>query len=81
MRRAPIMAFAVFAASFAFAPAPAHAGTIAPSLAREAAAHPDARVRVWVRFTDRAGAERDPAAFAAERSRRSAASLERRRLR
>jgi hypothetical protein len=51
---------------------------VAPALAREAARHPDQLVHVWVHFTDRAGSERDAAAFAAARAALPARSLERR---
>ncbi len=84
---APALAFACAlallpgAAGAAGAAGTARAGSIQPSLARAAEASPEARVRVWVLFADRAGAERDPGALAAERARRPSASLERRRLR
>ena len=58
-------------------PSPAP-GKLAPSLARLAAERPDERVVAWVSFTDRAGAERNPAARASLRPLVSARSLERR---
>src|SRR5438874_4090523 len=51
---------------------------IAPALARRATLNPDRTVAVWVYFTDRAGSEKDPAAFEAARRSLTARSLERR---
>jgi serine protease AprX len=66
----------------AFAPAgAARAGTVGPGLARALAGAPDAPVAVWVTFTDRAGAERDPAALERASAAIPARALERRRLR
>lgn len=63
-------------------PAPASAsGRLEAGLEREGREHPTARVVAWVRFADRAGAERDPAALAAERARRPARGLARRAVR
>jgi subtilisin family serine protease len=62
-------------------PAPARAGVVGPALSAVSAGDPDAPVTVWVTFTDRAGAERDPAAIAAARARMTPRALERRRLR
>ena len=59
----------------AAAPAP---GKLAPSLARLIATQPDERVVTWVSFTDRAGAEHNPAARASLRPLVSERSLERR---
>ena len=62
-------------------PAPARAGVPGPALSAVTQGDPDAPVIVWVTFADRAGAERDPAAFAEARARMSPRALERRRLR
>jgi len=58
--------------------APAHAADspLSPAVARLAATQPAETVVAWVRFTDRAGAERDPASAAQVLV--SARSLERR---
>lgn len=57
------------------------AGRLDDGIARQAGQDPAARVVAWVRFTDRAGAEHDPQAIAAERARRPAHGLARRALR
>jgi subtilisin family serine protease len=49
------------------APRAAVAGDVGPGLARLATFAPDVPVAMWVNFSDRAGAERDPAAFARAR--------------
>ncbi len=54
------------------------AGKLAPSLARLVAERPEASIVAWVLFTDRAGAERNPAARASLRPLVSPRSLERR---
>lgn len=59
------LAFALFACAAAGA---AHAGTAEPALKALAFGDPDAPVDVFVHFTDRAGAERDPQAFAEARA-------------
>ncbi len=66
---------------FSLLAVPAHAGVPGPALTEAALGDPDAPVTVWVNFADRAGAERDPAAFAAARARMAPRALERRRLR
>jgi len=77
------LAFLLLAALFPIAspPAPARAGVLGPALSAVSLGDPDAPVTVWVSFADRAGAERDPAAFAEARARMSQRALERRRLR
>lgn len=51
---------------------------VGPALARQIAAQSTAPVVVWVTFTDRAGAEREPAAFAKARGALTARALDRR---
>src|SRR5262249_31126559 len=51
---------------------------LAPALARRAEQDPDRIVHAWVYFTDRAGQEHDPAAFARARASFTARALERR---
>jgi hypothetical protein len=72
----------MFAASGALADVgPARAASssrIAPALTRRVEQNPGDRVSVWVFFTDRAGRDHDPAAFAAARASMSARSLARR---
>jgi subtilisin family serine protease len=65
----------------ALAAANARAGTPGSALAQQALGDPDAPVTVWVRFTDRAGAEKDPQAFALARARMTPRALARRRAR
>lgn len=76
MRRPVLLALLLLAlpASAFAAPAPRLEPALA-SLAREA---PEATVVAWVFFTDRAGAERDPSAFAAARATLTRRSLDRR---
>jgi Subtilase family len=65
----------------AISPARANAGSdgrVEASLARLAATDPEHRVAVWVYFTDRAGAERNRAAFEEVARRLPARALERR---
>ena len=61
--------------------ASAEAGTVGVALTRAAQGDPDAPVTVWVNFTDRAGAEHSPAAFAEAKARMSEKALARRRAR
>jgi len=63
------------------APSFADAGTLGAALARSAEGDPDAPVGVWVTFRDRAGAERDPSAFAAAKEQMTPRALARRRTR
>jgi hypothetical protein len=71
----------VLALVLAAAPVALAAGRLDDSIEREARLDPSARVVAWVLFTDRAGADRSAAAFAAERARRPARGLERRAVR
>lgn len=64
-------------AALAFHPAPSSAA-LSPGLARAAAEDPERRVAVWVVFTDRAGADRSPAALEIARERLSPRALDRR---
>jgi subtilisin family serine protease len=66
------------AARAADSPAPASLARIAPSLARAIEADPGAEVSAWVHFADRAGRDRDPAAYALARRAFTARSLARR---
>uniref|UniRef100_A0A832MJZ9 Peptidase S8/S53 domain-containing protein n=1 Tax=Eiseniibacteriota bacterium TaxID=2212470 RepID=A0A832MJZ9_UNCEI len=82
-RRAAAPAAALLAAALLAGPAVAPAAAaaspgLAPSLARRAAETPEQPVVAWVRFTDRAGAERRPEALEAARRALPARSLERR---
>jgi len=73
------IALAFVAALVVLGPAPAvHAGTIGPGLARILAVAPGTPAAMWVTFTDRAGAEHDPAALAQARAALSPRALARR---
>lgn len=74
-----ILAAASAGTASAGRPDPTH--RLDPALARFAAEHPAERAVAWVFFTDRAGAERDPAAFAALRRTWPERSLRRRLMR
>lgn len=77
---APLAASPIAArdAGTAAPPSGAMPATLSAGLSRAAAADPAGRVVAWVHFTDRAGAEHDPAALGAARRALAERTLERR---
>ncbi len=74
-----LLALSCAAPALAAAPPPSPAAAkLASSLAQRAATAPESRAVVWVRFTDRAGAERDPRSLEAARAALPARTLDRR---
>ena len=59
----------------------AEAGSVGAALTRAAEGDPDSPVTVWIHFTDRAGAEKSAAAFAAAKAGMTPKALARRRAR